>query len=311
MAAAIGGGLALGGAVIGAAASKSAAKTQAAATQQAAQLEAATADKQILAQKQAVGQARADVAPWRTAGIGGLNLVQRLLGIEPAGTGNKPLTFDEYKAQGEAAGNVYDDPRDPSMLPALQASYDQYKANFAANAPPTAAGGGVSPEEVMKLDPGYQFRLNEGGRAIDMASAAKRGPGLSGATLKELTRYGQDYASGEFQNVFNRASTLSGTGLGAATGQAQFTQAGASNQANIATNAATNQSNLITGGANATAAGTVGAANAGVSALNNIGQQLTLANIFGNSGTPAPVSSNENATLLQGGSPGMAPVYTV
>jgi len=64
-------------------------------------------------------------------------------------------------------------------------------------------------------DPSYQFNLNEGNKAINSAAAA-RGLGNSGATLKALTKYGSDYASNEYQKVydrnFNRLSTLAGYG---------------------------------------------------------------------------------------------------
>ncbi len=52
-------------------------------------------------------------------------------------------------------------------------------------------------------DPGYQFRMNEGAKALN-ASAAANGASSGGATMKALTRYGQDYASNEYQNAYNR-----------------------------------------------------------------------------------------------------------
>lgn len=54
-----------------------------------------------------------------------------------------------------------------------------------------------------QADPGYAFRLSEGTKAIER-SAAARGGLLSGATLKGITRYGQDFASNEYQNAYNR-----------------------------------------------------------------------------------------------------------
>lgn len=55
----------------------------------------------------------------------------------------------------------------------------------------------------FQQDPGYQFRLNEGLKALN-ASAAGRGSRLGGGQMKALTRYGQDYASGEYNNAYNR-----------------------------------------------------------------------------------------------------------
>jgi hypothetical protein len=60
--------------------------------------------------------------------------------------------------------------------------------------------------EDLQADPGYGFRLSEGLKALER-SAAARGGLLSGGTGKALTRYGQDMASQEFGNAFNRSLT--------------------------------------------------------------------------------------------------------
>lgn len=57
--------------------------------------------------------------------------------------------------------------------------------------------------DKFKTDPGYAFRMSEGMKALER-SAAARGGLLSGATLKGTQRYGQDLASQEYQNAFNR-----------------------------------------------------------------------------------------------------------
>lgn len=51
--------------------------------------------------------------------------------------------------------------------------------------------------------PGYEFRFGEGQRALESSAAAKGGL-FSGATGRELTRYGQDYATAEYDNYINR-----------------------------------------------------------------------------------------------------------
>ena len=66
--------------------------------------------------------------------------------------------------------------------------------------------------EDLQLDPGYGFRLSEGIKALER-SAAARGGLMSGGTGKALTRYGQEAASQEFGNAFNRAFTQYGTGV--------------------------------------------------------------------------------------------------
>lgn len=71
--------------------------------------------------------------------------------------------------------------------------------------------------------PGYDFRFGEGVRAIDR-SAAARGRLMSGATGRELTRYGQGVASSEFNTYANRLAALAGLGQ---TSAAQTGQLGA------------------------------------------------------------------------------------
>jgi len=58
----------------------------------------------------------------------------------------------------------------------------------------------------FQAEPGYQFRLGEGIKALER-SAAARGGLLSGATLKGIQQYGQGLASQEYENAFNRYQT--------------------------------------------------------------------------------------------------------
>ena len=52
-------------------------------------------------------------------------------------------------------------------------------------------------------DPGYQFRLEQGMKALN-ASAAAKGMGQSGANIKGALDYGQNLGSQEYTNAFNR-----------------------------------------------------------------------------------------------------------
>ena len=60
-------------------------------------------------------------------------------------------------------------------------------------------------------DPSYRWRFDEGMRALDR-SAAARGGLLSGGFARKAIRYGQDYASTEYQNIYNRISNIAGLG---------------------------------------------------------------------------------------------------
>lgn len=86
----------------------------------------------------------------------------------------------------------------------------------------------------FQADPGYAFRLSEGMKALER-SAAARGGLLSGATLKGVQRYGQDLASQEYMNAFNRYQTERNAQLNplqslAGIGQTSANQLGAAGQ---------------------------------------------------------------------------------
>ena len=74
-------------------------------------------------------------------------------------------------------------------------------AAFEAPAPFEAPTG----EAVLSADPGYQFRVSEGLRALENR-AAQRGTLGTGATIQAMIDYGQDAASQEYDKAYNRAS---------------------------------------------------------------------------------------------------------
>lgn len=126
--------------------------------------------------------------------------------------------------------------------------------------------------DQFQADPGYQFRMSEGLKALER-SASARGLLQSGGTLKDITRFGQDAASQEYQNAFQRYLTerearmepyryLTGVGQAAAAGQAanvgegmtalgNIRSAGIMGQANAFTNTLGNISGLATDAASA------------------------------------------------------------
>lgn len=54
-------------------------------------------------------------------------------------------------------------------------------------------------------DPGFQARLKIGNQLLEQSAAAKGGL-MTGGTAKSLDQFGQDYASNEYGNVYNRAA---------------------------------------------------------------------------------------------------------
>ena len=160
----------------------------------------------------------------------------------------------------------------------------------------TAAGygslGKAFGTEQFQQDPGYAFRQSEGMKALER-SAAARGNLLSGSTLKGVQRFGQDLASQEYQNAFNRFQVERSAKLN----PLQSLMGSGQSAANVMTGAAgqmgqNEASNLYNAGA-ARASGYVGQANALNQALGQIGgiasqipMQNAMINYYG-SNTPS------------------------
>ncbi len=58
----------------------------------------------------------------------------------------------------------------------------------------------------LQIDPGYAFRLQQGQTQLDR-SAAARGGAISGEAIKDSINFGQNSASQEYQNAFQRFQT--------------------------------------------------------------------------------------------------------
>lgn len=126
---------------------------------------------------------------------------------------------------------------------------------------------------LFEKDPGYQFRMDEGNKAVQ-GSAAAQGGLLSGAAMKAMQRYSQGFASNEYgnaynrftgdqQNMYNRLAQMAGSG------QQQVNQTAQMNQSGMD---AANQYRL--GAAQAGASGIMGAANARSSGYSAIGNSM-------------------------------------
>ena len=77
----------------------------------------------------------------------------------------------------------------------------------------------------FNTSPGYQFRLDEGTRNLENRFSARGG---GGNAMRALAEYGQNFASNEFGNWWNRQAGLSGVGQ-SATGQTAAAGANAAN----------------------------------------------------------------------------------
>ena len=116
--------------------------------------------------------------------------------------------------------------------------------------------------------PGYQFRFDEGLRALDR-SASARGRLLGGGYGRELTRYGQGVASAEFENYANRLASLALMGQRATTASATLGAGAAGNIASTRMAGAAGEANMLMGAGTARASGYAGAANAASGGVSN------------------------------------------
>jgi hypothetical protein len=117
-------------------------------------------------------------------------------------------------------------------------------------------------------EPGYQFGLSEGEKAIDRAAAAN-GRFDSGATLKALSRYGNDYAGTKFNEAFGRDQANKNMTYNFLSGQSNLGQNSAVMTGNAGAAAAGAQGQYLTNAGDAQAAGYIGGANALTGGVNS------------------------------------------
>lgn len=291
-----GGVAAIGGAALSADAARSAAGAQSAAGQ------LSTGE-----QRRQYDQSRQDQTPFRESGVAANRRLAYLLGL-PGEMVTTPNTFitgqsgdpiwekilGDYNREAPAWGLPHNvpwntDAQSESILNTLTQRYKTAVGEQQARGGAPGQQGAIASDDPAygsltrrfsvadrDADPvyqsGLQFGLDEGRNAINQR-ATQMGNYDSGATLKALTRFGNDYGStkanesfnrfnAENANIYNRLAGMSGAGQ-TATNQVQA--AGA--------NAANNISAIQAGIGNAQAAGIVGGANAwgsGIQNLNNI-----------------------------------------
>lgn len=146
------------------------------------------------------------------------------------------------------------------------------------------------------LDPGYEFRLQQGEQGVQQSAAAS-GLLQSGAAARGLNNYASNYASNEYNNTFNRLSTLAnmGTQVGEYSGNLTTNAAGQAGQwgvnagnlqASNLVNAGVYTGNTQIGSGNAIAQGDIGAANSWNGMLNGIGSAANAVAFGGLGGSP-------------------------
>jgi hypothetical protein len=125
-------------------------------------------------------------------------------GYDPGnGPGNVPPPVTSQVGD-SAAGTGGGDTGGFSYTPPRYTGSDRPEFNFpdvpVFNAPEFVAPTG----ESLWSDPGYQFRLSQGQKALEQSQAA-RGLLRTGGSIKGFEDYTQNSASQEYQSAFNRA----------------------------------------------------------------------------------------------------------
>lgn len=193
--------------------------------------------------------------------------------------------FGEYSRAASQAGQI-----DQAGLAAAiekaraqdQAAFDAYKAKQAAAAP-SADFGKYARDFGMsdfQADPGYAFRLSEGQKALEQQVAARLGS-QSGAALKAAIRYGQDMASQEYTNAFNRYQTSRENQLNPLLSLAGRAQTASNTLGSAAGQYGSNVGNLYLGTGEAQGNAMMAGANARGSAFQGIGNMLGRSNALG------------------------------
>lgn len=133
--------------------------------------------------------------------------------------------------------------------------------------------------------PGYQFRMDEGLRAVE-GSAASKGLLGSGGTLKDIIRFSQGTAADDFNQQFNRTASV------AAGGQQVNSQLGA-----LGANMANNVGNNMMQAANARASGYANTANTIGGFANNLAGFAMMGGFGGGSAPRAGLVPSVNGAI--------------
>lgn len=266
------------GSVVGGLAQGSAAK-------KAAKAQTAAANQDIAFQTETRDLIRGDLNPYRQGGLNAFNAYQYEMGLGPApmmgGAAPQIETFTVPGApvQGNGGSNGAGFASGSSIV--QQGAGGGVAGALAAMRGGAGAAGGMSPattryrvngQEFGTMDEAqafananmtggtpyqgfqksqdYLFGLNQGTSAVE-ASAAARGGLFSGAAMRDLNTFAQDYGSQRRGEYLNRLGGLADTGLSAA-----------QMSGNASTNAAAGVSNALAARGNAQAAGAIGVGNA-------------------------------------------------
>lgn len=226
--------------------------------------------------------AAAKLKPFVTGGKLANDQLLQLLGLGNPGGEDNPAYRDTYdrlfqaydaKHRGMYGVGLYDSSVDPAarerVLEGFRKQAEQ-AANTSTNGNlPADFGSLVKPftGDDLTSEPGYLFGMSEGEKAIDRIASAGSGRN-SGATLKALARFTQDYAGTKFDSAFNRDAASKGQRYNFLMGESNLGENAATTTGANGINAANTQAGMLASGATAGASGVVGATNAVTGGVN-------------------------------------------
>jgi hypothetical protein len=126
---------------------------------------------------------------------------------------------------------------------------------------------------MKQYSPAYQFQMQQGQQGVLNQDANAQGA-ESGASLKDLLSFNQNYANTAFNNAFQQYQTQQGNTYNRLMGLASQGQGAASNQATGASNFGQSIGQSATNIGTALGAGQIGAANAYAGTANSLGSYL-------------------------------------
>jgi hypothetical protein len=219
--------------------------------------------------------------PYIQSGYGAQSQLNYLLGIGTPGTPYSTGTaatpgYSSLNGLGALGGSGV-----PINIPGTPGTPSS--PGTASSSPAGGYGSLLQPftaQYMQQYSPAYQFQLQQGQQGVLNSDAAGQGA-LSGAALKDLTAYNQNYANTAYNNAFNQYQTQLGNTYSRLAGIAQLGQAAATNTGQQGTALAGQAAQSATNIGTAQAGGTVGAANALAGGLSS----ASLPWLYANSGS--------------------------
>jgi hypothetical protein len=144
-------------------------------------------------------------------------------------------------------------------------------------------------QNMQQMSPAYNFQMQQGQQGVLNQDASSQGA-LSGASLKDLIGYNQNYANTAYNNAFNQYQTQQSNVYSRLAGVSQLGQNAAANTGQQGTALAGQAAQSATNVGTALGAGTIGASNALAGTASSAGNLGLLGALY--QGNPSSSAGN-------------------